>query len=374
MLSSPDTGVPILAPVDGRRRLILTLLAALLLGGLIYALWGDKEQTVGAGSTLAQPAVLRVWTAWRQAGNADNPLRPAATGGDYVPANDPLEYVPVGSLGGIVRMDDPLVDFAMSDYPLTTEGLSEKGLIQFPVVIAALAVVHNLDLPGGQDVRLDAPTLASIYTGEITRWNDPALAALNPGLALPDIAISPIHRIEGSGSTYNFASYLAAGDESFRQRYGVSSEIAWPGGTAVRGSGGMIEAVLSVPGAVGYVQGGQAAAAGLRFAALRNAGGEFHTPSPASVRAAVTGIDWSPATQFSTPIAASPDAAAYPMTTPVYAMVRAVSGGDRRRVLQFLRFFVHRSGGHVEPLGFLPLPDQGVEAVESYLAVVADPA
>lgn len=375
MLSSPDTGTPIPAPNNRRRRLILSFGVILVLGAASTSLWSGKDRMVGAGSTLAQPVIHSVWTGYQQAGNADDPLRPAATGGDYVPANLPLDYEPVGSLGGIMRMDDPLVDFAISDYPLTPEGLAEKGLIQFPMVVGAVGVVHNLDLPAGQALRLDEPTLASIYAGEITRWNDPALAALNPGLPLPEAAINPVHRAEGSGSTYNFTAYLAAGDAGWQQAYGTGSEIAWPGGTAARGSDGMIEAIRAAPGSLGYVEAGQGARAGLGLAALANASGQFHPPSPEGIRAAVAGMAWDPEQHFHTPIAASSDPAAYPMTTPVYAMLRAEAAraGDRERARAFLRFFLHAPEERVKPLGFLPLPEQGTAAVESYWAEMAAP-
>ena len=184
-----------------------------------------------------------------------------------------IQYEPVGSLGGVMRLADPEVDFAVTDYPLSAEALTRLGAVQFPIALGAVAVVHNLDLPAGEALRLDAPTVARIYLGQITRWNDPAITALNPGIALPDLAINAVHRSDGSGSTYGFTGYLSAGSPEWAAGPGSGTEIKWPAGAGAERTGGLIDAVRGTPGSIGYVEQGQAQRAGLRIAALGNSAG-----------------------------------------------------------------------------------------------------
>ena len=371
MLTTSQDGVPILEPRSVvRRRFILSLGFFASLGVLLALLLssGSDDRIVGSGSTLIQPVIEKASLDYQARLNADDPDRPDATGGDWVSTSRGLDYEPVGSLGGILRVDDPEVDFAAADYPLSPEALADKGLVQFPLVIGSVAVVHNLGLASDRALRLDAATLAAIYMLEITRWNDPAIAELNPDIALPDLAINPVHRRDGSGSTYNFSTYLAGGSPDWAAAHGVGSVIAWPGGTGGERSRGMIEAIGAVPGSIGYVETGQAGRAGLNLAALRNAAGTYVLPSAAAMRAAIGSVDWDPATHFSRPLAAAQGVDSYPITTVTYALMRraAASSPDTGRALRFLVHLSTRSTAEAEALGFLPLPSATTEAVRGY--------
>ena len=162
MLGSADNGVPVLATPEARRRsLVLPLIIAALVAALavLLAASGRSEALVGSGSTLAQPLIERSAGAFRNAATADNPSRPGETGSDWVLDGSGLEYEPVGSLGGIMRLSDGGAHFAVSDYPLTKEALEERKLAQFPVAVGAVAVVHTLDLPDDATLKLDAETV-----------------------------------------------------------------------------------------------------------------------------------------------------------------------------------------------------------------------
>lgn len=208
MLGSPDNDIPTMKTREARRRrVVMPLVVVTVLGVLAVLLSGfGRAELVGSGSTLAQPLIEQSAVAYRNARTADDPLQPGRTGGDWSVDGAGIDYEPVGSLGGIMRLADADTDFAISDYPLSEPALEEKRVAQFPVAISAIAVVHDLDLPAGVTLRLDAATLAAIYQGTVTRWNAAPITALNPGVALPDSPITPVHRTDGSGSTVGFTT------------------------------------------------------------------------------------------------------------------------------------------------------------------------
>jgi phosphate transport system substrate-binding protein len=378
VLGSADDGVPVLRTRSARLRRILMPLLILIVVGLVALLLagrGQQTQIIGAGSTLAQPLIERSAAAFRSVQAADNPSRAGRTGNDWVLDGSGIQYEPVGSLGGIMRLADPEVDFAMSDYPLSAEGLAQLGAVQLPIALGAVAVVHNLDLPAGQALQLDAPTVASIYLGRTTRWNDPAIAALNPGLTLPDLDITAVHRSDGSGSTHGFTGYLSAGSPDWAAGPGTSNTINRPTGTGAERTGGLIEAVRGTPGAIGYVEQGQAQRAGLRVAALRNAAGRFTVPGAAAMSAAVAGHDWSGRDDYVTPLSTADDAQAYPITAAIYAVVKRSPQfrQDTERTLRYLAFVMEEYDGAAQDLGYLPLPPAAAQAVQAYSATALTP-
>lgn len=348
--------------------LFMAVLASLLAAGLVWNR-GNDSQIIGAGSTLAAPLVERSVADYRNAMTADNPDRPQQTGGDWVlDGSGGIDYEPVGSMGGIMRLDDPEVDFAVSDYPLSSQAVEQKKVGQFPVAVGALALVHNLDL--AQPLKLDAATVSAIYRGEITRWNDPALTALNPGVQLPDEDITPVHRSDGSGSTQGLTRWLAAEDAAWKSGPGTGPQISWPEGVgrAAERSGGVIEAVQQTKGALGYVEPGQARVADLELATLRNGAGDFVEANAGGMSAAVKGMDWDGAEHF-TALAPSRDAkGAYPLTMPIFAVMKTDPqyATDAARTLAYLRWLVTSYDASATNLGYLPLPQEGAAAVEDY--------
>ena len=348
----------------------MPLLVAVVVGVIALLLAGPGQQTqlIGSGSTLAQPLIERSITDYRNSVAADNPDQGDRTGTDWVLDGSGIDYEPVGSLGGILRLSDPEVDFAVSDYPLSAAALAERDLVQFPLALGAVAVVHNLDLPAGQSLRLDARALADIYRGELARWDDPAVVALNPDVALPDLAINAVHRTDGSGSTLGFTGYLATGAADWAEGPGSNSLVEWPAGTGAERSSGLISAVRATPGSIGYAEQGQAVRAGLRLAELENAAGGYALPSSASMAAAIADHDWSGADDYAGPLTMARSAEAYPVTVAVYAITRHApqSGRDTRRTLRYLAFVLDSYDGTAEDLGYLPLPATAVDAVRAY--------
>jgi phosphate transport system substrate-binding protein len=379
VLGSPDSGVPVLRTRSARlRRVAMPLLVVIVIGivALLLAGRGQQTQIIGAGSTLAQPLIERSAAAFRSVQAADNPSRTAQTGNDWVLDGSGIQYEPVGSLGGIMRLADPEVDFAVSDYPLSASGLAQLGAAQSPIALGAVAVVHTLDLPAGQVLRLDAATLARIYLGQATRWNDPAITALNPGLALPELAITVVHRSDGSGSTYGFTGYLSAGSPDWAAGPGQDNTISWPTGVGAERTSGLIEAVRGTPGAIGYVEQGQARRAGLGIAALSNVAGQFTVPSGPAMLAAVADHDWSGRDDYVTPLGTADDPQAYPMTIAIYTVVKRSPQfrQDTERTLRYLAFVMEDYDGAAQDLGYVPLPPTAARAVQEYWATAVAPS
>lgn len=372
MVGYTDDGVPVVPSRSlRRRRVIMPLIAAVAVAAIVLIMMttGRQSNLVGSGSTLAQPLIERSAAAFRDAQSADNPDRPSQTGNDWVLSGEGVQYEPVGSLGGIMRLGQDDVVFAVSDYPLSTTALDDRGAAQFPIAAGAIAAVHNLDLAEGAPLRLDASTLSAIYRGELTRWDDPAVAALNPDVALPDLAITPVHRTDGSGSTYGMTAYLNAGSPEW-ESIGTGATVAWPAdiGTGAERSSGMIDAVRGTEGAIGYVDQGQADRAGLETIALANAAGEFVAPTRESMAAAIEGVNWSAADGFasSAPTVDAPDA--YPMTVGIYALLERETSRDTNRALSYLSFLLDNFDAGATELGYLPLPTGAVDAVHTYWA------
>lgn len=373
MLGVPDSGVPAMRTGAARwRSIILPVVILLAVGVVALLLTGRGQQTEiqGAGSTLAQPLIERSATAFRDAQAADNPERPDATGNDWVLNGSGIDYEPVGSMGGIQRLSDPEIDFAVSDYPLSADGLTELQVAQFPVALGAIAVVHNLDLPEGRDLRLDAGTLAAVYSGEVTRWTDRRIAALNPGLRLPDEAVSVVHRSDGSGSTRGFTGYLSAGSPQWAAGPGTGTEIEWPTGAGAERTEGVIDKVRSTPGSIGYVEYGQAQRAGLDVVALANRSGAFVRPSEAGITAAAAGYDWSGKDNYVTALSTTADKGAYPATVAIYVMVKRDPKFEQQteRTMGYLRFLLQDFDAGARELGYVPLPGPAAQDIESYWA------
>ncbi len=369
MLEGTDRGVPVLLSAAARRRRVVMPLLVLSVIGVVAVLLagrGQQSQLIGAGSTLAQPLIERSARAFADAANADDPDRAGATGSDWVVDGTGIAYEPVGSLGGVMRLADPEVDFAVTDYPLPQDALDRLGAAQFPVALGAVAVVHSL--PASSELQLDATTLARIYLGEIDRWDDPAIAALNPEAELPDLAITPVHRSDGSGSSYGLTAYLTDGDPEWAAGPGAGASPTWPAGTSAERTAGMIEALQETEGAIGYVEQGQARRAGLSIVRLANPGGAFTAPTPAAMRAAIGGVDWSGTDGYVSRIPISDDPAAYPMTVAIYTVLRRDPAfrADTSRTLGYLNYLMSRYDGAAADLGYLPLPADAAEHVRRF--------
>lgn len=337
------------------RRFISMLMLACSLGTGA----AEAQGFSGAGSTFAQPILAR----W---GQIFATLQ--GEGGAYVSADNTLDYEPVGSMGGVMRVLQGGVDFGATDIPMLPEELAKHGLAQFPMVTGGVAIVVNLSEIATGTLRLSGPTLAAIYLGEITRWSDPAISAINPGLTLPDVAINVLHRSDGSGTTYHFTTYLAGANAAWRDRIGVDPIIKWPLGSGVKGNAELAVRVRQTSNSIAYVEASQASRLGLAVALVQNSAGRFVAPTLANLQAASSTVVWEPRRDFHQTLAVASGEEAYPITATVFALVprRPRSAARGRLVLEFFRFALTERAADAVTLGYVSLPDSVVRQVADY--------
>lgn len=319
-VSSPQAGAP--APVTGE----LTL--------------------QGAGATFPNP----LYQVWFEAFNARYP-------------NIQVDYQSIGSGGGIKAITEQTVDFGASDAPMKDEELaalpSGSTLLHIPTALGAVVVIYNL--PGVPTLQLDSDNVAGIFLGKITNWNDPAIAANNPGVSLPDQAVRVVHRSDGSGTTNAFTTYLDTVSTEWRDTVGKGKEVNWPTGIGAAGNDGVAGGVKGDAnvGAVGYVELNYAATAGLTSAALKNAAGKFVAGSTDGVTAAADGAaaDF-PADFRQPPIINGAGDATYPIASYTYLLVyRDQSDRDKGQTLVAFLYWALTEGQSSEAgLGYAPLP------------------
>lgn len=370
MLSSQPDGLPVVGKDWSlTRRIAVGCGAILLLGALLFAVAGGNEtsRVAGAGSTFADPMIQHASTAFQGYVAADrvDVARQEGKGTDWVADSYAIDYDPVGSIGGLVRLANPDMTFAATEVPVAPEDLAARNLAQFPILLGAVAPVVNLDLKGAA-LTLDAATLSAIFRGAVTRWSDPAIAALNPGVAIPDLPIAVRHRKDGSGTTLVFTGYLAR-DPAWTP--GRSPAPAWPVGEGLDGTSRLLAAVTATPGAIGYAEVGQARRAGLTPVRLVNAAGNAAEPTPAAVRAAAAGLDWSSRAALTAALADSTGPDAWPMAATVHVVMRR-SGtfAETDRALRFFRFFLAEAARSAESLGYVALPPEAAGAIEAHWA------
>ncbi len=275
-----------------------------------------------------------------------------------------ISYESIGSGGGIQRLQTRTVDFGASDAPLSDK--EEKAMpapvLHIPTVAGAVVVAYNLSGLREQ-LRLDGPTIAGIFLGEITRWDDPKLAALNPGAKLPATRIFVVHRSDGSGTTYLFTSYLSAISPDWKSRVGAGKSVNWPAGVGAKGNEGVTGGVKQTSGAIGYVELAYAQQNHLLFAQVRNAAGKFINPDVPSTAAAAAGAANAMKQDVRVSIVNSPVPDAYPIAGFTYLLVYQdqpdrTEGGALAR---FLLWGIEQGQQAAEPLGYVPLPSAVVD-------------
>jgi phosphate transport system substrate-binding protein len=243
--------------------------------------------------------------------------------------------------------------------PLAAEALAQDGLIQFPMVVGGVVPIVNLTGVKPGQLVLDGPTLADIFLGKITNWNDPRLRDLNPGVRLPDAPIVPVVRGDGSGSTFLFTSYLCKTSVPFKDAVGTGPTAAWPVGTRAKGNEGIAETVAQTSGAIGYVEFAYAKQQALTFTSLINMAGHKIAPSVDSFRAAAHGADWQQTPQFNLVLTATPGDGAWPISGASFIlMLRQPQAQEKAHAaLAFFDWALTKGQKIAEEQSYVPLPD-----------------
>ena len=281
-----------------------------------------------------------------------------------------VNYQSIGSGGGIAQIKAATVDFGSSDAPLKPEELAKYGLAQFPSVIGGVVPIINVAGIAPGALRLDGATLADIFLGRIGRWNDPAIAALNPGLALPDQKITVVHRSDGSGTTFNFVNYLSKVSPQWRQQVGEGTSVQWPAGIGGKGNEGVTAYVKQIKGGIGYVELSYALQNRLAHASLKNAAGRFVQPSEESFAAAAASADWASSKDFFLVMTNAPGEASWPITATnfilMYRKPKDVAGARNAR--DYFKWVYANGDAQARQLDYVPLPDALVRQIEAYWA------
>ncbi len=277
-----------------------------------------------------------------------------------------LNYQSIGSGGGIKQITAKTVDFGASDAPLTVEKLNEIGLMQFPMVMGGVVPVMNVPgLKAGQ-LKLTGALIADIYLGKITKWNDPAIAALNKGVKLPDLEITPIARSDGSGTTFIFTHYLSKVSPEWKEKVGNATSVTWPAGVGGKGNEGVASYVQRVKGGIGYVEYAYALQNKMAYALMENADGKFVKPDAASFQAAAANADWANAPGFNLMLTQQPGAKSWPITGATFILVYKNQEKPEvaQQVLKFFDWAYHHGDKMADELHYVPMPASVVKLVE----------
>jgi phosphate transport system substrate-binding protein len=281
-----------------------------------------------------------------------------------------INYQSIGSGGGIAQIKAKTVDFGATDEPLKPEDLEKSGLVQFPTVMGGVVAVVNVpDIESGK-LKLDGPTLAAIFMGKISKWDDAAIKQLNPDLKLPSQAIAVAHRTDGSGTTFIFTSYLAAVSPEFKEKVGAGKAVKWPAANSIGGKGneGVAGQVKAVSGAIGYVEYAYAFQNKIPYALLKNQAGKFVEPSIETFQAAAANADWTKAPQgFSLMLNNQPGEASWPIVGATYIMAYKdyPDANKGKTILKFFDWAYGHGADLAKNLHYVPLPDNVVKLVEA---------
>ena len=314
--------------------------AAALTLGLMSTAPALAVDVTGAGSSFAAP----IYGAWGAAAKA--------------PLGVVLNYQALGSSAGQNQVIARTVDFGASDAPMAGAKLAANRLLQFPTVMGGVVPIVNLPGIGSNQLRLTGAVLAGLFSGDIATWNDPRIAALNPGLKLPDTAVAAVHRADGSGTTFVFTSYLAKESADWKSKVGAASSIAWPTGAGAKGNDGVAATVRNTEGGIGYVEYAYANKNGLTTTLLKDPAGAFVAPSLDSFTKAAAGADWGAAQFFAVDLLDTPASGAWPIVSATFVLL-PIDPKDTARSAAVLRLFdwAFRNGADTaRSLQYVPLP------------------
>jgi phosphate transport system substrate-binding protein len=324
------------------KKIILSILG----GSLLLAAQGNAQTITGAGSTFDYPA----FTKWFEAyGKVDSKVQ--------------FNYQSIGSGGGIKNLLNQTVDFGASDAPMKDEALASAPgkILHIPIVVGGEAIVYNL--PGSPKLKLDADALSGIYLGNITKWNDPKITALNPDVNLPDLQIVVVHRSDGSGTTFIFTDYLSSISPIWADSVGKGTAVKWPAavGIGAKGNEGVAGQVRQLPGTIGYVELAYAKQNQMTYATLKNAAGNFVDPTLDTVSAAMATAKIPDDFRFS--IVNAPGATAYPISGASWVLVfqKSKNAANGAKLVSFLKWAVTDGQKITTALDYAPLPDSVVQ-------------
>jgi phosphate transport system substrate-binding protein len=302
----------------------------------------------GAGATFPFP----VYSKWADAYKKDT--------------GNGLNYQSIGSGAGIKQIQAKTVTFGATDAPLKADALEKDGLVQWPMVMGAIVPVVNLEGIQPGELVLSGQVLGDIYLGKITKWDDAAIAKLNPKLKLPTDAITVVRRSDGSGTTFNFTDYLSKSNADWKSKVGSGTAVEWPAGVGAKGNEGIAGNISQTKNSIGYVEYAYAKQNKLTYAALINKAGKTVQPTVAAFQAAASNADWAKAPGYYVILTDQPGEASWPITAATFILMHK-EPADKAASAEAVKFFkwaFAKGGKMAEELDYIPMPDSVVKLIE----------
>jgi phosphate transport system substrate-binding protein len=277
-----------------------------------------------------------------------------------------LNYQSIGSGGGIKQIQAKTVTFGASDMPLKVEQLEKDGLIQWPMVMGAIVPVVNLEGVKAGELVFDGTTLADIYLGKITKWDDPAIKKLNPKVNLPSTAIAVVRRSDGSGTTFNFTNYLSKASADWKSKVGEGTAVEWPVGVGAKGNEGVSANISQTKNSIGYVEYAYAKQNKLTYTGMVNSAGKAVQPTVPAFQAAAANADWSKAPGYYVILTNQPGEASWPITAATFILMHKVPADKAAsdEALKFFKWAFEKGGSMAEGLDYIPMPASVVKQIE----------
>jgi phosphate transport system substrate-binding protein len=333
------------------KRHFLKTLAAAVVASLAYSGTALAADITGAGATFPFP----VYAKWAEAYKKET-----GTG---------LNYQSIGSSGGIRQIRAKTVTFGATDAPVSGADLDKDGMVQFPAIIGGTVPIINLEGFKPGELRVNGTVLAEMFMGTITKWNDPKLAALNPGKSLPDQLITVVHRADGSGTTFNFTDYLTAASKDWADKVGKGAAVKWPAPTSVGGKGneGVAANVNRIKGSIGYVEYAYVKKNNMNFMQMQNADGRYVSPDDLTFAAAAAGADWFSVPGMGVSMVNAKGPTSWPISTASFILMYK-EPADKAAAAEALKFFdwAFKNGKQMAlELDYVPLPDRLTTEIRS---------
>jgi len=326
------------------------LMGAIALAASVFAsLPAAAVDITGAGATFPYPIYAKWADAYRkQTGVA-------------------LNYQSIGSGGGIKQIGAKTVDFGASDMPLKPEELDKSGLMQFPTVIGGDVPVVNIKGIAPGQLRLSGELLADIFLGKLTKWNEPAIANLNPRVPLPATAISVVHRSDGSGTTFIWTNYLSKVSSEWKSKVGEGTAVNWPTGVGGKGNEGVASYVQRIDGAIGYVEYAYAKQNKMAYTLVKNKDGDYVAPNAKAFQAAAAGADWKSAPGMYLILTDAPGKTAWPIAGATFILMHKEQEKpeNAKEVLKFFNWAYDKGDAMAEELDYVPLPNAVVDQIKA---------
>ena len=327
----------------------MNFMKAIAAAGLVVASTSAFAADItGAGATFPFP----VYSKW-----ADAYKKETGSG---------LNYQSIGSGAGIKQIQAKTVTFGATDMPLKPEQLEKDGLVQWPMVMGAIVPVVNLEGIKPGELVFDGATLASVYLGKITKWDDPSIAKLNPNLKLPSAAIAVVRRSDGSGTTFNFTDYLSKANDEWKTKVGSGTAVEWPTGVGAKGNEGVAGNVSQTKNSIGYVEYAYAKQNNLTYAAMVNKAGKIVQPTVAAFQAAAANADWANTGGYYLILTDQPGEASWPVTAATFILMRK-EPTDKAASAEAIKFFkwAFANGDKIaEDLDYIPMPEPVAKLIE----------